>query len=139
MVQVPGRWSFPSLLRGLRDSLHLCWVDSVCVCAQSLQMCLTLCDHMDCSPPGSSVRGILQARILEWVCHFLLQEIFPTPGIEPRSPALASGFVTTEPPGKHTFHRHFSCTDVQMLCLHFLKKKKDFLKNKYSGGVTFFS
>ena len=31
------------------------------------QLCLTLCDHMDCSPPGSSVHGILQARILEWV------------------------------------------------------------------------
>ena len=34
---------------------------------KSLQSCLTLCDPMDCSPPGSSVRGILQARILEWV------------------------------------------------------------------------
>jgi len=32
-----------------------------------LQSCLTLCDPMDCSLPGSSVRGILQARILEWV------------------------------------------------------------------------
>ena len=31
------------------------------------QMCLTLCDLMECSPPGSSVHGILQARILEWV------------------------------------------------------------------------
>ena len=31
-----------------------------------LQSCLTLCDPMDCSPPGSSVHGILQARILEW-------------------------------------------------------------------------
>ena len=31
------------------------------------QSCLTLCDSMDCSPPGSSVHGILQARILEWV------------------------------------------------------------------------
>ena len=31
-----------------------------------LQSCLTLCDLMDCSPPGSSVHGILQARILEW-------------------------------------------------------------------------
>ena len=31
------------------------------------QSCLTLCDPMDCSPPGSSVHGILQARILEWV------------------------------------------------------------------------
>ena len=37
------------------------------LCAQSLQLCLTLCDPMDCCPPGSSVHGILQARILEWV------------------------------------------------------------------------
>ena len=35
--------------------------------AKSLQSCLTLWDPMDCSPPGSSVRGIRQARILEWV------------------------------------------------------------------------
>ena len=37
---------------------------SVCVGAQSWT---TLCNPMDCSPPGSSVRGILQARILKWV------------------------------------------------------------------------
>ena len=38
----------------------------VCVC-EVTQSCLTLCNPMDCSPPGSSVRGILQARIVEWV------------------------------------------------------------------------
>ena len=38
-----------------------------CVCAQSLQSCPTLHDVLHCSPPGSSVHGILQARILEWV------------------------------------------------------------------------
>ena len=32
-----------------------------------IQSCLTLCDPMDCNPPGFSVHGILQARILEWV------------------------------------------------------------------------
>ena len=37
------------------------------VCAKSFQSCPTFCDPMDCSPPGSSVHGILQARILEWV------------------------------------------------------------------------
>ena len=37
-----------------------------CVHAKSLQLCLTLCNYMDCSPPGSSVHAILQARILEW-------------------------------------------------------------------------
>ena len=36
-------------------------------CSKSLQSCLILCDPMDCSLPGSSVHGILQARILEWV------------------------------------------------------------------------
>ena len=36
-------------------------------CAKSLQSCPTLCNPMDCSPLGSSVHGILQARILEWV------------------------------------------------------------------------
>ena len=41
--------------------------------AKSLQSCLTLCDPIDGSPPGSPVPGILQARTLEWVCHFLLQ------------------------------------------------------------------
>ena len=35
--------------------------------AQSLQLCPTLCNPMDCSLPASSVHGILQARILEWV------------------------------------------------------------------------
>ena len=43
------------------------YTHEVCVHAKLLQSCLTLCDPMDCSPPGSSVHGILQARILEWV------------------------------------------------------------------------
>ena len=37
------------------------------LCVLVTQFCLTLCDPMDCSPPGSSIHGILQARILEWV------------------------------------------------------------------------
>ena len=40
------------------------------------QSCLTLCDPMDCSLPGSSVHGILQARILEWVAIFFSRVIF---------------------------------------------------------------
>ena len=58
----------------------------------SLQSCLTLCDPMGHSLPGSSVHGILQARILEAGGPALLQ------GIKPRfltSPALAGGFFTT--------------------------------------------
>ena len=45
----------------------MCVCVCVCVCAKLLQLCLTLCDSMDCSMLGSSVHGILQARILEQV------------------------------------------------------------------------
>ena len=48
----------------------------VCVCVLVAQSCPTLCDSVDCSPQGSAVHGILQARKLELVCHSLLQEIF---------------------------------------------------------------
>ena len=41
--------------------------EGVCTCAQLLQSCTTHCDPVHCSPPGSSIHGILQARILEWV------------------------------------------------------------------------
>ena len=51
------------------------------------QSCRTLCDLTDCSPPGSSTHGILQARILEWVAIPFSRDI-PNPVIEPRSPTL---------------------------------------------------
>ena len=49
------------------------------------QLWLTLCDPMDCSPPGSSVHGILQARILEWVAN-----PFSTGFSQPRDQAWVS-------------------------------------------------
>ena len=63
------------LLKGLSTASGLLPVGMVCVtsllvcaCTCSLaQSCLTLCDPLDCSLPGSSVHGIFQARILEWV------------------------------------------------------------------------
>jgi len=65
----------------------------------SLLSLVKLCEPMDCSPPGSSVHGILQVRILEWVA-------IPSPGylpdqaIKPRSPALQMDSLRSEPPGK---------------------------------------
>ena len=79
-------WKYPFLLLVSRSC--------VCMCAQS---CLTLCDPMDCSPPGCSVHGISQARILEWIAisYFrgssqkgLNLHLFA-------SPALAGRFFTT--------------------------------------------
>ena len=69
------------------------------MCDKSLQSCLTLCNPMDCSLPGSSVHGILKARILERVTMPSSKD--PTnPGIKPRSPALQADCLLSEPPGK---------------------------------------
>ena len=75
------------------------WI-SLCVCAKLLQLFLTLCDPMDCSPPGSSVHEILQAGTLEVGYHFLLQGIFLTQRLKIESlslmsPGLAGGFFTS--------------------------------------------
>ena len=69
----------------------------MCVCLVT-QLCLTLCNPMDCSPPDSSVHGVLQARILEWVDVPSSRDL-PDPGIKPSgsvmSTALAGRFFTT--------------------------------------------
>ena len=70
-------------------------------CAKLLQSCPTLCNPMDRSPPGFSVHGILQARVLAWVA-------IPSPGDLPKprdqtctsyGSCIAGGFFTTEPRG----------------------------------------
>ena len=63
------------------------------------QSCPTLCDPMDCSPPGSSLHGILQARVLEWVAISFSRESSDA-GIKPGSPAFQADALTSEPPGK---------------------------------------
>ena len=59
-----------------------------------------LCYPTDCSPPGSSVHGISQARILAWVA--ISSRGFHDPGIEPAPPTLSGWIFTTAPPGKPT-------------------------------------
>ena len=78
------------------------------------QSCLTFCDPMDCSLPGSSIQGILQARILEWVA---------VPSSRGSSPprdqtyvscgsCIAGRFFTTEPPGNPLW----TVLDLSKLC-----------------------
>ena len=62
------------------------------------QSCRTPCDPMDCSPPGFSVHGIPQARILEWVA-ISFSRGSSHPGTEPGSTILQADFLLTEPPG----------------------------------------
>ena len=53
-----------------------------------LQLSPTLCDPMDCSPPGSSVHGDSPGKNIRVGCHSLVQRIFPAQGSNPGSPAL---------------------------------------------------
>ena len=55
------------------------------------------CDCTDCSPPDSSVHGVLQARILEWGAIPFSRDL-PNPGIKPGSPALQADSATREAP-----------------------------------------
>ena len=68
-------------------------------CCSVAKLCPTLCDPMDCSLPGSSVHGILQARILEWAVISFSRDL-SDPGIKPRSPALQADSLLSELPGK---------------------------------------
>ena len=71
------------------------------------QPCPSLCNPMDCRPPGSSVPGTLQARILEWVAVPFSGDL-PDPGIELRSPALQADSLPYEPLGKPIYMLHIS-------------------------------
>ena len=75
--------------------IYILYTFLVCV----TQLYPTLCDPVDYSPPGSSVHGILQARILEWL-PFPFPGDLPDPGIESGSSAWQADSLPSEPPGK---------------------------------------
>ena len=97
-----------SQLITLQCSLSFQVKGSVCLCVYvcvrvrvhaHTQLCPALCNPMDCSPPGSSVHGIFQARILEWVAISFSGDV-PDLGIEPGSPTLQAEALPSELPGK---------------------------------------
>ena len=80
--------------------LHKAWVGAKWakqqqyVACSDAQSCLTLCDPVDCSPPGSSVHGISQARMLEWVVISFSRGSFQLRN-QARVSSLAGGLFTT--------------------------------------------
>ena len=66
-LSFPPTWPLYWLLRREQPDPNFGHITLMCVCLLASQTCPTLCDLMDCSPPGLSVHGILQTRILEWV------------------------------------------------------------------------
>ena len=80
-----------------------------CVPCSATQSCPTLCDPVDCNPPGSFVHGILQAKILEWVALF--QGIFLTQGLNQHLLHWQVEFFTTS-------------ANWEAHCMHVAIKKK---------------
>ena len=98
----------------------------VCICAQ---LCLSLCDPMDYSPPGSSVHGVSQQE--DWSgLLFPAPGDLPLPGAEPMSldsPALQADFLITVPPGKPQVCLHVNASVYVCIVglLIFLSDAKD--------------
>ena len=100
---------------------HLC---AVCLVTQ---LCPTLCDPMDCSPPDSSVHGDSPGGNTGAGCHALLQGIFPTQGL---NPGLLHGrlILYCQPPREAQFHLYHFC--FMMECM------LDFLFGWVRPGVS---
>ena len=78
----------------------MCVCVRMCVCVFVIQLCQTLCDPMECSLPGSSVHGIPQVRILEWVA-IPFSGGSSWPGVTPGSPALQADSIIWAPGKRH--------------------------------------
>ena len=94
-----------------------------CVHAESIQSCPTLCNPVDCSPPGSPVHGVLEARVLMWVAVPFSRGSSLTQGLNPYLLCLLywqEGFLPLAPPEKpyiftlyiyvHTYTHMYICT-----------------------------
>ena len=135
--QGPRPWDSPGKNTGLgcHFLLRRMKVKSESEVARS---CPTLPNPMDCSLPASSIHGIFQARVLEWVAIPSPGDL-PNPGIDPRSPALqADSFLPTESPEKpqivwispqsHPTIRERAATYLDIYIFHSTKLKLLLLK-----------
>ena len=120
----------------------------VCVCVYIYIACVlshfttvALCNYMDCSPPGSSVSGILQARILEWVA-IPSSRRSSRPRDQTHVFCITGGFFTAEPEGMplyivyhNTIHLNKNALGMSRLLFLFQPNSKKFAKNHFLKGM----
>ena len=106
-------------------SVYVCIFSKCCVCAKSLHSCLTLCDLMDCSPPGSSVHGILQARAPEWAAMPSSRgSSWPRKWTQIScNSCIAGRFFATQPPRKPIFPKYIFPTYIYPKYNSFISKR----------------
>ena len=102
--------------------------------AKSLQPCPTLCDPINGSPPGSSVHGISQARILEWL-PFPSPGDLPNPRTEPTSPALQADSLLLSHQGspRRGFLKRMIMGSNEITCVKLLQIAKHYRIQKILG------
>ena len=112
----PYLWCWKLIFRRIHDIVCVC----VCVCVLVTHLRPALCSPMDCSSPGSSIHGITQARILEWVAT-----PFSRGSSQPRGQtqvfALGANSLPSEPPGKPTWHSLFlnlKAKSISLICFN---------------------
>ena len=107
---------------------HYCSI--VCYCCLVTKLYLTFCDSMNCSPPGSSLHRISHARILEWVAiSFSRQSSWPRD--RTYISCLASGFFSTESPGKSNFIVYIYVSTKMSWLLNFIMSVKIKLSSSF--------
>ena len=114
-------------------SLYVGNIINPCCCCLVTKLCVSLCNPMDCGPPGSSVHGISQARILEWVAIFFTNQsmllllscfshvwLCATPQTAAHQASLSTGFSRQEswsglpfPSPNQSINRH-KCTKFKI-------------------------
>ena len=87
------------------------------VYSEVAQSCPTLCNPMDCSLPGSSVHGIFQARVLEWIA-ISFSRGSSNPGIETGASALEADTLPSEPPGKSSIMYVYTVSAEKAMATH---------------------
>ena len=106
----------PPFLNSITVSYH---VTRACMHARSFQSCPTLCDPMDCSPPGSSVHGSFPGKNTRKGCQALLQGIFSTQG-SPTAPALQADSLLLSHQGIPSCHTR-THKKLHLCTVHFLQ------------------
>ena len=89
-----------------------------CFVVQSLSLVLLFCYSMRCSSPWSFVQGISQARMLEWGAISFSTLHHPDPGMLPKSPGFAGGFLTTKPSGRPVLYIYKYVCMYMYICMY---------------------
>ena len=132
-----GRWTTDGFQWGKEyvKAVHRHPAYSTYMQSKVAQSCLTLCDPMDCSPPGSSIHGILQARILEWVA-ISFSRGSSRPRDQTQVSRIAADALTSEPPGKQSRYAEYIMWNARLYEAGIKTVRRNIYNLRYADDTT---